>query len=229
MVAYLFDLPRPSIAVEGHAEQYLVRRIYCMGRNYYSHAQEMGFTRREPPFFFMKPADAAFTPTKPVPYPPETSSFHYEGELVVAIGAPITNCSVGEALGNVYGYAVGVDMTRRDLQRQAAKEGKPWEIGKAFSWSAPCSAIRPAAKAFDGQPEGMLRLSINGEVKQEANLSEMIWNTAEIISELSKLDELRPGDLIFTGTPKGVGELRRGDALHLEIEKVGELDFRMAT
>lgn len=228
MAEYVLDVPRTALAVQDQAARYLVRRIYCMGRNYYSHAKEMGFPKREPPFYFMKPSDAAFTPEQPIPYPQGTSAFHYEGELVVAIGSRLENCTVEEALSGVYGYAAGVDLTRRDLQKASSKEGKPWEVGKAFSWSAPCSAIRAAHQCFNGMPEGMLRLAVNGETRQEANLSEMIWNTAEVISELSKLNDLWPGDLIFTGTPKGVGELKRGDRLDLAIEHVGDLTFTIA-
>lgn len=226
---YVLDVPRTALAVQGQTERYLVRRIYCMGRNYYSHAKEMGFTKREPPFYFMKPTDAAFTPDDPIPYPRGTSLFHYEGELVVAIGKSLRDCAVEDALSGVYGYAAGVDLTRRDLQKASSKEGKPWEAGKAFSFSAPCSPIRRAEECFDAMPEGILRLLVNGETRQEANLSEMIWNTAEVICELSKLDDLSPGDLIFTGTPKGVGTLNSGDRLDLTIEKVGELSFTIAS
>lgn len=220
--------PVAALPVEGGLDRFPVRRIYCMGRNYASHAKEMGITKREPPFYFMKPTDAAVFLEAPLTYPRGTTSLHYEGELVVAIGSRLSNCDQASALRGVYGYAAGIDLTRRDLQKMAAKDGKPWEIGKSFSFSAPCSAIRPAAKCFDGLPRGSLVLRVNDEVRQCADVSEMIWNPAELLSELSRLDDLMPGDLVFTGTPQGVGELRLGDEVSLTIEHVGQLNLALA-
>lgn len=228
-MAYVLDeLQTPSLPVEGERAQFPIRRVYCVGRNYLSHAREMGITEREPPFFFMKPADAAFSPDGLIGYPRATASFHYEGELVAAVGRPLRGASPEDALDAVFGYAAGVDLTRRDLQRLAAEQGKPWEMGKSFSASAPCSALRRTEHCFSGSlPEGDLALRVNGQLRQSANLAEMIWNVAEILSELSKLDDVMPGDLVFTGTPEGVGELYPGDQLVLSIEHVGQLSFRV--
>ncbi len=229
-MANLFEQPPAALPIEGTADWFMVRRVYCMGRNYSAHAKEMAFTKLGgPPFYFMKPTDAAFFPEGPVPYPRGTTSLHYEGELVAAIGARLSECGPEEALRGVYGYAVGVDLTRRDLQSTSAKAGKPWEMGKSFSASAPCSAVRPAAKCFDGPPRGRLVLRVNGEVRQDADLSEMILDTAELLSEISRFDDLMPGDLVFTGTPQGVGEIGPADELDLMVEHVGELHFVMAT
>lgn len=228
-MAYVFEEPPiSSLPVESETTRFPVRRIYCVGRNYVSHAREMGITKREPPFFFMKPADAAFCPDEPIDYPRATASFHYEGELVAAVGRPLVKASPEQALEAVFGYAAGVDLTRRDLQRLAAEQGKPWEMGKSFSASAPCSPLRRSANCFSGGlPAGALVLRVNGEVKQSADLDEMIWDVAEILSELSKLDDIMPGDIVFTGTPEGVGELQAGDELELSIEHVGDLALQI--
>jgi fumarylpyruvate hydrolase len=204
---------QPSVEVTGTDERFPVHRIYCVGRNYAKHAREMGMDPdREPPFFFAKPADALVSNGTPVPYPSRTSSLHHEIELVVAIGTGGREIPVSSALAHVYGYAVGLDLTRRDLQFAAREQGRPWDVAKGFDHSAPVSAIRPASEI--GHVErGAIWLDVNGETRQRANLSEMIWDVPEIVAELSTYFELRPGDLIFTGTPEGVGAVRRGDSL----------------
>jgi fumarylpyruvate hydrolase len=203
---------RPVVPVEGSAAVFPVRRIYCVGRNYAAHRAEMGGDDREPPFFFSKPADAVVPPGRDVPYPPATAHLHHEIELVVAIGEG----------GKVFGYAAGVDLTRRDLQGEARQKGYPWDASKGFDASAPISAIRRGPP-----PRGRIRLSVNGEVRQDASLSDMIWNVEEIIAEASKLWRLEAGDLIFTGTPEGVGPLQRGDLVEGEVEGAGRLSFRV--
>jgi fumarylpyruvate hydrolase len=205
--------PQPSVEIAGTDERFPVHRIYCVGRNYAKHAREMGMDPdREPPFFFAKPADAIVANGTPVPYPPRTSNLHHEIELVVAIGTGGGDIPLDHALAHVFGYAVGLDLTRRDLQFAARDQGRPWDVSKGFDHSAPVSAICPAAEV--GHPgQGAIWLEVNGETRQRANLSEMIWNIAEIVAELSTYYELRPGDLVFTGTPEGVGPVRRGDSL----------------
>ena len=205
--------PQPSVEIAGSDARFPVHRIYCVGRNYAKHAREMGMDPdREPPFFFSKPADAIVANGTPVPYPPRTSNLHHEIELVVAIGTGGRDIPLDSALAHVYGYAVGLDLTRRDLQFAARDQGRPWDVSKGFDHSAPVSAIRPAAEM--GHPEqGAIWLEVNGEARQRANLSEMIWSVPEILAELSSYYELRPGDLIFTGTPEGVGPVTRGDSL----------------
>ena len=205
--------PQPSVEIAGSDERFPVHRIYCVGRNYAKHAREMGMDPdREPPFFFSKPADAVVANGTPVPYPPRTSNLHHELELVVAIGTGGSDIPLDSALAHVYGYAVGLDLTRRDQQFAARDQGRPWDVAKGFDHSAPVSAIRPAAE-MGHLEQGAVWLEVNGETRQRANLSEMIWNVAEIVAELSTYYELRPGDLIFTGTPEGVGPLKRGDSL----------------
>jgi len=206
-------VPQPSVEVVGCDERFPVHRIYCVGRNYAKHAREMGMDPdREPPFFFSKPADTVVANGTPVPYPSRTSNLHHELELVVAIGTGGSNIPLDNALAHVYGYAVGLDLTRRDLQFAAREQGRPWDVAKGFDHSAPVSAIRPAAD-IGHLEQGSIWLEVNGETRQRANLSEMIWSVAEIVAELSTYYELRPGDLIFTGTPEGVGQLERGDSL----------------
>jgi fumarylpyruvate hydrolase len=204
---------QPSVEVAGSTERFPVHRIYCVGRNYAAHAREMGMDpEREPPFFFSKPADAVVPNGAPVPYPPRTGNLHHEIELVVAIGTGGRDIPLGNALAHVFGYAVGNDLTRRDLQFAAREKGQPWDVSKGFDQSAPITAIRRAAEV--GHPErGQIWLEVNGERRQHADLAEMIWNVPEIIVELSTLFELAPGDLIFTGTPAGVGPVQRGDSL----------------
>jgi fumarylpyruvate hydrolase len=204
---------QPSVEVVGTDARFPVHRVYCVGRNYAAHAREMGMDpEREPPLFFSKPADAVVANGTPVPYPPRTANLHHEIELVVAIGTGGRDIPLASALAHVFGYAVGNDLTRRDLQFAAREQGRPWDVSKGFDSSAPVSAIRPVADA--GHVEGgSIWLEVNGEPRQRASLSEMIWSVPEIIAELSTYFELRPGDLIFTGTPEGVGPVRRGDSL----------------
>jgi fumarylpyruvate hydrolase len=198
-----------------------VRRIYCVGRNYAEHAREMGHDpNAEPPFFFSKPADALVTGGGPVPYPGETSNFHYEVELVAAIGTGGINIPVDAALGHVWGYAVGIDFTRRDLQAWAKKAAKPWEVAKGFDHSAPISDLVPAS-ALNAPLKGAITLTVNGETKQSADIADMIWDLPHVIAELSRYFELFPGDLIFTGTPAGVGAVVKGDKLVGTIAGVG--------
>ncbi len=216
--------PQPSVPVEGGAP-FPVRRVYCVGRNYAAHAREMGYDPdREPPFFFMKPADAVVPDGAVVPYPPATSNLHHEIELVVAIGAGGRDIPVEDALSRVYGYAVGLDLTRRDLQAAARKDGKPWDMGKGFDRSAPCSAIRAVA-AIGHPAAGAITLSVNGTLRQSGDINAMIWSVPETISYLSGLVELQPGDLIFTGTPEGVGPVVAGDRLDGRVEGVGTLSI----
>lgn len=205
--------PQPSVEITASDERFPVHRIYCVGRNYAKHAREMGMDPdREPPFFFAKPADAVVANGTSVPYPPRTANLHHEIELVVAIGTGGRDIPLDRALDHVYGYGVGLDLTRRDLQFAARDQGRPWDVSKGFDHSAPLSAIRPAA-AMGHPEEGAIWLEVNGEPRQRANLSEMIWSVPEIVAELSTYFELRPGDLIFTGTPEGVGAVKRGDSL----------------
>jgi fumarylpyruvate hydrolase len=213
--------PTPTAPVEG-GQVFPVRRVLCVGRNYEAHAREMGADTRDPPFFFSKPADGLVPPGADVPYPSQTSDLHYEMELVVALKSGGRDIAPEDALSHVFGYAAGVDLTRRDLQNAAKKAGRPWESGKMFDHSAPISAIRP----WDGPaPQGVIKLSVNGQVKQEAKVSDMTWNVAEVIAEASKLWTLAAGDLIYTGTPEGVGAIVRGDRVEGSIEGVGEIAF----
>lgn len=227
----VFAGPSPvSLPVVGTDRRFPVRRVYCVGRNYVEHAKEMGFTGREPPFFFMKPADAlvwvAEGSTGSVDYPPGTSDLHHEIELVLAMGQGGANLKAEQALEHVYGYAVGLDMTRRDLQGEAKKLGRPWEIGKAFDQSAPIGSIVPAAQA--GKPaEATITLSVNGTLRQSSSVSKLIWSIPEIIEHLSRYWRLEPGDLIFTGTPEGVAAVNRGDELHGAVAGVGDLRVRL--
>jgi fumarylpyruvate hydrolase len=214
-----------ALAVAGGGE-FPVRRIYCVGRNYAEHAQEMGFTGREPPFFFMKPADAvvpvADGETGRISYPPMTSNLHHEVELVVAIGVGGSNIPAAEAASHIWGYAVGLDMTRRDLQGEMKKQGRPWCIGKAFDQSAPIGELHP--KVLTGELlKGAITLSVNGVLKQSGDLSDLIWSVNETIEQLSAAWTLQPGDLIFTGTPAGVGAVVRGDVLDGHVAGLGRL------
>ncbi|MBS0412047.1 MAG: fumarylacetoacetate hydrolase family protein [Proteobacteria bacterium] len=222
-----FVIPAPPLAtvpVEGTAARFPVRRILCVGRNYAAHRREMGGDDRDPPFFFTKPADAVVTPGEDAAYPTLTSNLHHEMELVVAIGKGGTNIPVGEALDHIFGYAAGVDLTRRDIQNAAKDKGQPWDASKGFDRSAPISAIRPWTGPA---PQGRITLSVNGQVKQDATVADMIWSVPEIVAEASKLWALAPGDLIYTGTPEGVGPLVRGDTVTGEIEGVGSLSFKV--
>lgn len=217
--------PVPVVPVEGEAGGFPVRRILCVGRNYAAHRREMGGDDRDPPFFFAKPADAVVPPGRDPAYPPRTANLHHEIELVVAIGRGGRDVAVGQALDLVFGYAVGVDLTRRDLQAAAKDKGQPWDASKGFDDSAPISAIR---RWRGPPPQGRIALSVNGAVKQDASVADMIWDVAEIVAEASKLWALAPGDLIYTGTPEGVGPLVPGDAVEGEVEGVGKLAFKVA-
>jgi fumarylpyruvate hydrolase len=222
-VNYVFDPGvRPELAVQGTAAgRYAVRRIYCIGRNYLAHIREMGEAdERDAPIFFQKPPDSIVPEGVPVPYPSATKDYQYEGELVVAIGKAGEDIAASAANEHIFGYAVGLEMTRRDLQRAAAKAGHPWENGKSFDHSSPCSAIVPAAQC--GHPtQGALLLSVNGVQKQKTDLSQLIWNVPEIIAQLSRLYRLMPGDLIYTGTPDGVGPVVPGDRIEASVEGIG--------
>jgi fumarylpyruvate hydrolase len=217
-----------TVPVEHHGGDFPVRRIFCVGRNYAEHAREMGSDPdRELPFFFCKPADAVLTYGADMPYPPMTKSLHHEMELVVAIGTEGADIPVAEALTYVWGYAAGLDMTRRDLQNAAKKEGKPWDMGKGFDFSAPIGLMIPAAR-FPDPTKGKIELKVNGVVRQTSDLSKLIWSVAETISTLSQLVMLAPGDLIFTGTPEGVAAVEKGDILEGTIEGVGTVHTRIS-
>ena len=216
----------PRLPIDSSELLFPVHRIYCVGRNYAAHAVEMGHDPdAEPPFFFQKNPDNLGDPAQGFPYPAMSSDVHHEIELVVAIGGEGSggcDIAVADALQHVYGYAVGLDMTRRDLQGAAKKAGRPWEVGKAFEHSAPCGPLVESARI--GHPDsGRIALSVNGETRQEGDLNQLIWKVPEVIATLSTLFELQPGDLIFSGTPAGVGPVNRGDRLHGSIEGVGEI------
>jgi fumarylpyruvate hydrolase len=212
-----------TLAVDGTDAAYPVARVFCVGRNYAAHAIEMGHDPdREPPFFFMKPSDAVVPTGSRLPFPTQTEELHHEIELVVALGEGGQDIKVDEALDHVFGYAVGLDMTRRDMQSVAKKMGRPWDMAKGFDDSAPTSPIRPAADI--GHPTtGAIWLRINGETRQQGDLAQQIWKVPETISYLSTLVALRPGDLIMTGTPDGVGRVERGDVLEGHVDGVGDL------
>jgi fumarylpyruvate hydrolase len=213
--------PPPLVAIPvGGGGQFAVRRIYCVGRNYAEHIKEMGNDVRDPPFFFAKPADAVVTDGGAMPYPPQTQDLHHEVELVVAIGTEGRDIEPAEALNHVYGYAAGLDMTRRDLQAVAKKAGRPWEMSKGFDHSAPIGTIAPA-QAFGHPQRGAITLSVNGKVRQSGDLGDQIWSVSEAIAYLSGFVTLMPGDLIMTGTPAGVSAVVRGDVLEGSIEGVG--------
>ncbi|MBV8305836.1 MAG: fumarylacetoacetate hydrolase family protein [Gammaproteobacteria bacterium] len=218
MSAYVFPPPvQPSVAVAGSAARFPVRRIYCIGLNYVDHVREFGRDpERAPPVFFMKPADAVVDSGVAVPYPPATANFHYEIELVVALARGGRDIAPQDAPGLVFGYAAGNDLTRRDLQSAAKERGEPWDTSKGFDCSAPVAAIRPAAAGHPGH--GRIWLSVNGTVRQESDIGRMIWDVPHIIAALSRLYELRAGDLIFTGTPSGIGAIKPGDRLEGGIE-----------
>ena len=206
-----------SVAVAGTAQRFPVHRIYCIGLNYADHVREFGRDpQASPPVFFMKPHDAVVENGAAIPYPPRTGNFHYEIELVVAIGRGGRDIAASAALGHVFGYAAGNDLTRRDLQKAAKDRGEPWDTAKGFDHSAPVGAIRPAALGH--LERGRIWLTVNGEPRQQSDVSHMIWDVPHIIAALSQLYELRPGDLIFTGTPAGVGPVRPGDRLAGGVE-----------
>ena len=222
-MSYVFPPPsQPSVEITGRSERFPVHRIYCVGRNYAAHAREMGFDPdREPPFFFTKPADAVVPNNATIPFPSRTSNLHHEIELVVAIGKGGKNIAATSALDHVYGYAVGNDLTRRDLQFEARDKGRPWDTGKAFDRSAVISAIRPASQGHI--EKGRIWLKVNGEMKQQSDVTHLIWSVPEVIAELSTLFELAPGDLIYTGTPEGVGAIKSGDRLEGGVDGLDTL------
>ena len=222
----LFDYYRPSLAVRGIARRFPARRVYCVGWNYLDHIHEMDRKLVPQPPVFMKPADAVLPDGGEIPFPTQTRNLHHEVELVVALQGGGLNIPVEEALGHVYGYAVGIDLTRRDLQERVRKEGEPWEIAKSFDYSAPVSTLRRASGI--GHPaEGRIWLAVNGEVRQEADLRDMIRKPAELIAQISMFFELKPGDMIFTGTPAGVGPVKPGDHVTAGVERVGDVHIRV--
>jgi fumarylpyruvate hydrolase len=225
-----FVVPAPpvvSLAVRGSSARFPVRRVYCVGRNYAEHTREMGHDPdRELPFFFQKNPDNLVLDNGDFPYPPLSNNVHFEVEMVVAIGKGGSDISVESALDHVYGYALGLDMTRRDLQGEAKKTGRPWEIGKAFEHSAPMTDI-VAVKDVGHLAKGAIWLKVNGEVKQQSDLDQLIWNVPEIIAHLSKTFELKAGDLIMTGTPAGVGPIKRGDVMEGFCEGIGTISAKV--
>ena len=224
-----FVLPPPAIVaipVAGGGA-FPVRRVFCVGRNYAAHAREMGSDPdREPPFFFMKPADALVTNGADTPYPPATVDLHHEMELVVGLAEGGADIAEADALAHVWGYAAGLDLTRRDLQGQAKKEGKPWDMGKGFDHSAPIGLMVPASRVGH-QARGRIALDVNGKQRQVSDLTHLIWSVPETIAVLSRLVRLAPGDLIYTGTPEGVAAVVRGDLLEGEVEGVGTVRTRI--
>ncbi|WP_286890611.1 fumarylacetoacetate hydrolase family protein [Achromobacter sp. UBA2119] len=231
-MSFVFAPASPvAVPIAGSQDSFPVRRVYCVGRNYAAHAREMGFDPdREPPFFFCKPADAvvpvAEGSTLSLPYPPETANLHYEIELVAAIGKGGANISVDEALQHIYGYAVGLDMTRRDLQMKMREAGRPWELGKAFDQSAPIGPLHPAQSVKVIEKAGIW-LQVNGADKQRSDIGKLIWSIAETIAYLSKYFRLEAGDLIYTGTPEGVGPVVRGDRMVGGVDGLGTLSVQM--
>ncbi|MFM0290879.1 fumarylacetoacetate hydrolase family protein [Paraburkholderia megapolitana] len=220
---YVFAPPHvSSVAIKGSDKRFPVHRIYCVGRNYAEHVREMGGDERQKPFFFQKPADSIVEDGAAIRYPSGTVDFQHEIELVLAIGRGGTDIEVEEAAGHIFGLTVGIDLTRRDLQVEARQAGRPWEIGKSFDHSAPIAAIVP----LNGEPlpgSGVISLHVNGQLRQRGDLAEMIWNPAEIVSQLSRQYALKGGDLIFTGTPAGVGPMVAGDEVAGELEGIGSI------
>ena len=229
-MAYVIPAPPQAVVpVAGSTDLFPVRRIYCVGRNYEEHAKEMGFSGREPPFFFAKPADALLPVaegTGEMPYPPATSNLHHEIELVVAIGRRGRRIAAAEAPAFVWGYAVGLDMTRRDLQGEAKKLGRPWETGKGFDFSAPISAVTPIGRCGEIRA-GRIWLKVNGQTRQDSDVAKLIWSVDETLAHLSQYFELVPGDLVFTGTPEGVAAVVEGDLLEGGVDGVGRLQVRI--
>src|SRR5215813_2018528 len=223
MTDYVITPPaQPALAVAGSSKKFPVRRIWCVGRNYLEHIREMGQDEREPPFFFAKPADAVVPDGGTAPYPPLTKDLHHEVEMVVALKSGGRNIDVKRANDCIYGYGVGIDLTRRDLQIASRDIKRPWEIGKAFDASAPCGALKPASEI--GHPtKGRITLKCNGKVRQDGDLEQLIWSVPEVINKLSEMVELSAGDIIMTGTPSGVAATVAGDKLECEVEGVGML------
>src|SRR5512145_2733334 len=222
-MTYAFTpVPLPSLPIRGSDQRFPVHRIYCVGRNYAEHTREMGGDTKDPPFFFQKNPDNVVADGR-FPYPPATQNVHFEIELVVALRSGGVNIKAPDAMSHVFGYDVGIDMTRRDLQDAAKKLARPWGVAKAFEHSAPCTAIVPA-QHVETITKGAIWLEINGVRKQTGDLNQMIWDVPHQIEFLSGLFELKPGDLIFTGTPAGVGAVKKGDRLKGHIDGVGELE-----
>lgn len=231
MTKQIFEVARSAIPIAGSGNVFPVRRIYCIGRNYAAHAREMGSDpTREPPFFFQKPGDAiqVVLPDEVAdhPYPPLTKNYHYEVELVAALDKGGRNIPAGSALDCVFGYAVGFDLTRRDVQARAKEKGHPWDMGKGFDASAPTGELQPVS-AIGHPAKGAIWLTVNGERRQNGDLSDMSWKVAEVIANLSTFVRLAPGDLIFTGTPAGVSTVVRGDMLEGHVDGVGDLRVRL--
>jgi fumarylpyruvate hydrolase len=231
-MSYVFTPPPVvSVPVVGRAERFPVHRIYCVGRNYEEHAKEMGFTGREPPFFFLKPADAIVVAdpgkTAVIPYPSLTANLHHEIELVVAIGKGGRGIKAEDAASHVFGYAVGLDMTRRDLQTEMKKQGRPWCIGKGYDQSAPIGPITPAAEAGD-IGNAAIWVQVNGSDRQRSTVAKLIWNVAETIEHLSNAWELQPGDLIYTGTPEGVAAVVKGDTMTGGVDGLSGITVKVA-
>ena len=223
--------PRASAAVNSSEQRFPVRRIFCVGRNYAAHAREMGFSDKEPPFFFTKPADALVETGSTIPYPPLTEDLHHEIELVLAVGKSGANIAAEDAMGYIWGAGVGIDFTRRDLQIAHREKGRPWDWGKSFDHSAPLSPLVPLADLPEAQSEfakGRIWLSVNGKVRQDADLSELIWSVKDIIAFCSQSVRLQAGDLIFTGTPAGVAAVGPGDSLLGGVDGVGEIQISLS-
>ena len=221
--------PLPTLAVQGKTARYPVHRIFCVGRNYHAHAVEMGVPvdkAKARPFYFTKAASTLVESGATVPYPCATSNYHYEMELVVAIGAPGFRVAASAAAGLIYGYAAGLDMTRRDLQLVAREQGRPWDLGKDFESSAVCSAIVPIGK-LGVLDHGPISLAVNGQTRQAADLSQLIWSIPELIADLSQFYHLQPGDLIYTGTPEGVGAVQPGDRISGKIDGLAEIALKV--
>ncbi len=227
MAGYVLPAPPcPSVAVSFTTDRFPVRRIFCVGRNYADHAREMGHDpNAEPPFFFTKPGDAVVDSGTTIPYPPATADLHHEAELVVAIGRPGTAVAVADALVLVWGYAAGNDLTRRDVQAAAKAARRPWDMAKGFDRSAVVGALRPASM---GVPSGRIQCRVDGVITQDADLAEMLWPVPEIIAHLSRLVTLQPGDLIFTGTPAGVGPVARGQSCDVRIDGLAPAQVHIA-
>ena len=225
---YVFDTATsPSVAIHGSDDRFAVRRIFCVGRNYAAHAREMGHDPdREVPFYFTKPNDAVVDSGASIPYPSKTNNFHFEAELVVAIGKKCEDVKIENALQHVYGYAVGNDLTRRDLQSAAKSKGRPWDVGKAFDHSAPCAEIHPINQVLDIE-NSRIWLTVNGDIKQDSNINKLIWSVSEVITNLSTLFTLMPGDLIYTGTPEGIGPIVKGDVIRVGIDGLTELETKI--
>ena len=222
----LFQLPQPAVPVIGESALYPVRRVFCVGRNYAAHAREMGSDpNREPPFYFTKSADSLVAGGGAIPYPPATANLHHEVELVVALSGPAYRATPEQAAKVVFGHAIGLDMTRRDLQFAARDKGRPWDLGKSFEFSAP---ITPILRGSDPILSGAVTLEVNGEIRQRGDIADMIWSVPEVIAHLSQYYHLDQGDLIYTGTPEGVSAVRPGDTLVGRIDGLGELVVTIA-